>query len=110
MLNTDAIANLIRKGKTFQIPSVLATSREQGMQSMDVELMRLYQEGIVSKEEAYMKANNKADFESLFEEQKAKEAKLNQQGGLVVSPGETPKAEENNQPQHPNYRVHGGNL
>jgi twitching motility protein PilT len=83
MINSDAIANLIRKGKTFQIPSVLATSREQGMQSMDVELMRLYQEGVVSKEEAYMKSNNKADFESLFEEQQAKEQKLAAQGGHV---------------------------
>lgn len=83
MMNTDAIASLIRKGKTFQIPSVLATSREQGMQSMDIELMRLYKEGIVSKEEAYMKANNKADFESLFEEQRAKEQRMAAKGGHV---------------------------
>ena len=110
MLNTDAIANLIRKGKTFQIPSVLATSRELGMQSMDVELMRLYQDGIVSKEEAYMKANNKADFESLFEEQKAKEEKLSKQGGLVVSRGDTPRPTAPDAQQASNYRVHGGNL
>jgi twitching motility protein PilT len=83
MINSDPIASLIRKGKTFQIPSVLATSREQGMQAMDSELMRLYKEGIVSKEEAYMKANNKADFESLFEEQRAKEERMEAQGGHV---------------------------
>ena len=66
MLNTDAIASLIRKGKAFQIPSVIATSREVGMQSMDLELARLYREGIVSADEVYMKAVNKADFEALF--------------------------------------------
>jgi len=75
MLNNEAIASLIRKGKTFQIPSVLATSREIGMQAMDGELMRLYKEDLVTKEEAYMKANNKADFESLFEQQQAQQRK-----------------------------------
>jgi twitching motility protein PilT len=89
MINNDAISNLIRKGKTFQIPSVLATSREQGMQSMDGELMRLYNDGIVSKEEAYMKANNKADFESLFEEQQAKERREAAAAGSVPSAAAT---------------------
>jgi twitching motility protein PilT len=65
MVNNDAIANLIRKNKTFQIPSVIATSREQGMQLMDTELMRLHKEGVISAEEAYLKAANKKDFESL---------------------------------------------
>ncbi len=66
MLNNDAVSNLIRKGKTFQIPSVIATSREVGMQSMDQDLIRLQKAGVVTKEEAYMKARNKKDFEHLF--------------------------------------------
>ncbi|MCP4603223.1 MAG: PilT/PilU family type 4a pilus ATPase, partial [Proteobacteria bacterium] len=65
MLNTDAVANLIRKGKTYQIPSVVATSREQGMQLMDTELIRLYREGAISAEDAYMKANEKNEFEEI---------------------------------------------
>ena len=65
MLNTEAVASLIRKGKSFQIPSVIATSREQGMQLMDSELMRLFREGLVSAEEVYMKAAVKKDFEKL---------------------------------------------
>jgi len=64
MLNNEAIANLIRKGKTFQIPSVIATSREAGMQLMDSELMRLCDEGRISAEDAYTKAVNKKDFEA----------------------------------------------
>jgi twitching motility protein PilT len=63
MLNSDAISNLIRKGKTFQIPSVIATSREAGMQLMDVDLMRLLNEGKISPEDAYMRAVGKKDFE-----------------------------------------------
>jgi twitching motility protein PilT len=65
MINNEAVASLIRKGKSFQIPSVIATAREQGMQLMDHELMRLFKEGLVSAEEVYMKAANKKDFESL---------------------------------------------
>ena len=65
MINNEAVASLIRKGKSFQIPSVIATAREQGMQLMDMELMRLFKEGLVSAEEVYMKSTNKADFETL---------------------------------------------
>ena len=65
MINNEAVASLIRKGKSFQIPSVIATAREQGMQLMDTELMRLFKEGLVSAEEVYMKSTNKKDFENL---------------------------------------------
>jgi len=63
MINNEAVANLIRKGKTFQIPSVIATQREAGMQSMDGDLERLFKAGLVSAEEAYLKAANKKNFE-----------------------------------------------
>jgi twitching motility protein PilT len=66
MLNNDAIANLIRKEKGFQIPSVIATSREAGMQSMDSDLERLYRQGAISGEDAYMKATNKKNFEAIL--------------------------------------------
>ncbi len=66
MINNDAISNLIRKGKSFQIPSVVATSREAGMQSMDSELMRLYRDGRIAAEEAYLRAADKKSFEVAF--------------------------------------------
>jgi twitching motility protein PilT len=64
MLNNEAIANLIRKGKTFQIPSLIQTSRELGMQLMDQELLRLLREGKLSRDEAYAKAASKKEFEA----------------------------------------------
>ena len=64
MLNNDAVSNLVRKAKTFQIPSVIATSREQGMQSMDSEILRLLREGKIHADEAYMKAVDKKAFEA----------------------------------------------
>jgi twitching motility protein PilT len=63
MVNNEAVANLIRKGKTFQIPSIIATQREAGMQAMDSDLERLYKAGLIGAEEAYMKAANKKNFE-----------------------------------------------
>ena len=65
MIANDAVSSLIRNGKTFQLPSVIATSAEQGMQVMDRELARLVKKGIVDYEEAYMKAVDKAAFEGL---------------------------------------------
>jgi twitching motility protein PilT len=66
MTNSDAVSSLIRKGKTFQIPSVIATSREEGMQLMDTDLMRLYKEDKVAIEDVYVKARNKRDFEAFM--------------------------------------------
>ena len=63
LVNNDAVANLIRKGKAYQIPAVVATSRELGMQAMDTELRRLVREGVISTEEAYMRAASKKEFE-----------------------------------------------
>ncbi len=68
MLNNDAVANLIRQGKCYQLPSIIATSKEQGMQLMDNELLRLYQDGAIGSETAYLKARNKKDFETLIAE------------------------------------------
>ena len=68
MINNDAVANLIRKGKAFQLPSAIATSRDAGMQSMDQELIRLVREGLVHTEEAFMKSIDKKAFETALAE------------------------------------------
>ena len=69
LINNEAVSNLIRKGKSFQLPSILSTSREQGMQMMDNDLMRLFKEGKISAEDAYVKAVSKKDFEALVDEE-----------------------------------------
>lgn len=63
MICNDAISNLIRKEKVFQIPSILTTSFEMGMTLMDNELLRLVKEGLIYPEDAYIKAINKKEFE-----------------------------------------------
>jgi len=67
LLVNDAVKNLIRNNKSFQIPSVIATHREQGMQSMDLELERLVRAGLVEPEEALMKSVDKNAFASMLE-------------------------------------------
>lgn len=50
--NTSAVANLIREGKTFQIPSLMQTGSDQGMITFESYTARLYAEGKISKEDA----------------------------------------------------------
>ena len=59
MLSTPAIENHIRKCETFKIPSVIQTSRRQGMLLMDDCLLDLWREGRVDKEVALERAFDK---------------------------------------------------
>jgi len=59
LLGTSAVAALIREGKTFQIPSVMQTSRGAGMMTMNDSLMLLVQKKLVEPKEAWMKAVDK---------------------------------------------------
>ena len=52
MYNTPAIANLIREGKTFQIPSAMQTGKGLGMVTYEAYIRRLVQQNLVSKEDA----------------------------------------------------------
>lgn len=60
---TPAVSNLIREGKTFQIPSVIQTGRSQGMQLMDQAIQDLLQTEKISREEACKYATNKTLFQ-----------------------------------------------
>src|SRR2546423_1377537 len=59
MLSTPSISNLIREGKTFQLPSVLQTSRRLGMVTMNDALVELVDSKQVEPQEAYLKATDK---------------------------------------------------
>jgi len=63
MLGTPAIANLIREGKTFQIPSIIQTAKKDGMQLMDQHLLDLLKTRQINPEEAHRCAIDKKQFE-----------------------------------------------
>ena len=52
MLATPAIRNLIREGKSFQIQSMIQTSKKLGMQAMDDAIYDLYMQNKISAEDA----------------------------------------------------------
>jgi len=66
MIATPAVRNLIREAKTHQLPSAMQTGKKYGMQLLDDAIMNLYQKGWISAEEAYNKANDKAQFRSFL--------------------------------------------
>ncbi|BER91943.1 type IV pilus twitching motility protein PilT [Thermatribacter velox] len=56
MIANNAIRNLIREGKSYQIYSVMQTNRAQGMITMDQALFELYQKGLITWESALERA------------------------------------------------------
>ncbi|KYH35950.1 twitching mobility protein [Clostridium tepidiprofundi DSM 19306] len=52
MVNTPAIQNLIREGKTHQIQSSVQTGSKYGMKTMDMAIVELFKKGIISQETA----------------------------------------------------------
>ncbi len=66
LIVTPAIANLIREGKTFQIPSQMQTGKNLGMQMLNDSLIELVKKDLVEPQHAYVKAVDKDGFESLL--------------------------------------------
>ena len=58
MFLNNAIRNMIRESKIHQIDGVIATSQEEGMVSMDNSLIKLYRDGVISRENAAAYSSN----------------------------------------------------
>ena len=59
LLSIPAVANLIREGKTFQIPSIMQTNRKMGMVTLNDALLELVESGTIEPREAYLKSAEK---------------------------------------------------
>jgi len=62
LIGTPAIRNLIREGKTFQIPSAMQTGKKFGMQTLDDAIQEFLEKGWISPEDAYTNAIEKSKF------------------------------------------------
>ena len=62
LVATAAVRNLIREGKSHQLMTVIQTGAKAGMQSMDAALRDLCRAGVVSDEEALMRASDPENF------------------------------------------------
>ena len=58
LIGTTAVRNLIRENKIHQIPSLMQTSQNAGMRTMDMALMELVQKNLITKETAIEKSGN----------------------------------------------------
>lgn len=67
LLGSNAVSNLIREGKTFQLFSIMQTGRNQGMVTMTDSLIDLVKRGLVEPQEAYIKAVNKGEIKQAFQ-------------------------------------------
>jgi twitching motility protein PilT len=63
MVGTAAVSNLIREGKTHQIPSIIQTGKKDGMVQMDQSILALLMAGTIEGKEAYTKALDKSLFQ-----------------------------------------------
>ncbi len=63
LINTSAVANLIRQGKLDQLETAMQAGGSVGMQTMDSALMDLVNGALIDGHEAYKQANYKAKFE-----------------------------------------------
>ena len=63
MIGIPAIRNLIRENKVAQMYSAIQTGQQYGMQTLDQNLKELVDKGLISKQDARMKASNKDGFQ-----------------------------------------------
>lgn len=66
MTATPAIRNLIREAKSHQITSIIQTSANVGMQTMDQHLRELYQRGVITYDDAMMRAMNAEELKKMM--------------------------------------------
>jgi len=63
---TPAVRNLIREGKTFQLPSAIQSGARDGMQTLNQALRKLVEEGLVTYEEAAARVTSIEEFDQLL--------------------------------------------
>jgi twitching motility protein PilT len=63
LINTPAVANLIRQGKLDQVENAMQSGAQFGMRTMDSAIQELLDKGLITGRSAYEKAINKAKFE-----------------------------------------------
>lgn len=68
MFVNNAIRNLIRDAKIHQIEAIIQASKKEGMQTMDMALLELYQENRIDKYEVLRHAINKEGIQQRLEQ------------------------------------------
>ncbi len=72
MLANDAVKNLVREGKIYQLHNVIVTNRENGMISMDEALTELYKKGVIKYDTVMRYCTNCKEVENIIGGSKGK--------------------------------------
>lgn len=83
LVATSAVRNLIRENKSYQIGSIIQTGHKQKMQTLDQSLLNLVQKGIVSVDDARMRAKDRPEFDRML-------ASIGGQQQIPQAPGNVP--------------------
>jgi len=68
LVNTPAVANCIREGKTFMLPGIMQTGKSVGMKLMDDSLRALFEQGLITQEECMSRSEDKTLMKKYFED------------------------------------------
>ncbi|MCH8295356.1 type IV pili twitching motility protein PilT, partial [Candidatus Poribacteria bacterium] len=66
LVGTPAVRNLIREGKTHELPSIIQTGGDAGMQTLEDSLHALYKKNLITREAAVGAANSPESLERRF--------------------------------------------
>lgn len=66
LVNTPAVSNCIREGKTYMLPGIMQTGKNVGMITMDDSLQKIYTKGTVTQEEILFRSEDKAQMREFF--------------------------------------------
>jgi twitching motility protein PilT len=61
MLATGAVRNLIREGKSFQLPNIIRMNTQHGMELLDQALIRLYRDNVISRDTVFEYCNDREE-------------------------------------------------
>ncbi|MEX1110403.1 MAG: PilT/PilU family type 4a pilus ATPase [Chthoniobacterales bacterium] len=65
LMNTPAVANVIREAKTFMLPGIIQTGKKLGMKLMDDSLTELFAAGLISADEAVSRSEQKQQMKQI---------------------------------------------
>ena len=73
MLANSAVRNLIREGKSFQLPNTIRMNTQNGMELLDQALVRLYRAGVINHDKVLDFCNDREEVSRLTGERDAKQ-------------------------------------